>query len=69
MKEYAIAHGTDAKALSGILNQWAKQGWVPTHFVMSAGPEVDSFALLLERESHTTSLPIKEDREETPDVH
>ena len=51
MKEYKIAHNANAEVLTDALNHVAKQGWVPTHFAMSAGPEVDSFGVLLERES------------------
>ena len=51
MKEYRLIHGSNATDLERGLNTQAKQGWVPTHFAMSAGPEVDSFAVLLERET------------------
>ncbi len=61
MKEYTILHG-GGDVVDGLLNDLAKQGWVPAHFAMYSDNDVDTFGVLLERDSHTTSLPIKEDR-------
>ena len=51
MKEYIIAHNHNAEILTEALNWEAKKGWVPTHFSVAAGPEADTYAVLLERES------------------
>ncbi|KKL69489.1 hypothetical protein LCGC14_2114450 [marine sediment metagenome] len=61
MKEYHIVGSGLSNVISKI-NEMAKQGWVPTHFAMVTDNDVDTFGVLLERESLTTSLPIKEDR-------
>ncbi len=50
MKEYIIAHNHNAEVLTEALNREAKKGWVPTHFSVAAGPEADTYAVLLERE-------------------
>ena len=61
MKEYTVLNG-DRKNITSDLNELTKMGWTPTHFAMGATEDVDTFGVLLERDSRTTSLPIKEDR-------
>lgn len=61
MKEYTVING-DRKNVTTDLNELAMLGWLPTHFAMGATEDVDTFGVLLERDSRTTSLPIKEDR-------
>ena len=63
MKEYTVING-DRKNITTDLNELVFLGWVPTHFAMGATEDIDTFGVLLERESRTTSLPIKEDRED-----
>ena len=50
MKEYTILNGP-SRAVRTELNELSKLGWVPTHFAMGATEEVDTFGVLLERES------------------
>ena len=50
MKEYHIV-STGLVSLTTKINEMAKQGWVPTHFVMAADEGTDTFAVMLERES------------------
>ena len=50
MKEYTVLNGTK-REIATDLNELAKMGWVPTHFAMGATEDVDTFGVLLERES------------------
>ena len=50
MKEYHIVGSRLLNVISKV-NEMAKQGWVPTHFAMVTDNDVDTFGVLLERES------------------
>ena len=50
MKEYTVLNGTRKDIITD-LNELAVLGWVPTHFAMAGTEEVDTFGVLLERES------------------
>jgi hypothetical protein len=50
MKEYTVLNGTKREVTTD-LNELAMLGWTPTHFAMGATEDVDTFGVLLERDS------------------